>query len=188
MKTKPVEKSPVQSFSGKRQDGMGPNVGSNSKIDVIKLLDMVGFSPENAVEAAAINPRLFVKAINYRLECLTEKSEAKLRTKRINAEVELDIRNEAKVNDEKITENHVKAKLTLDDKASKAEHDLERAEVFDEYSKLVVEAFRMQRDSLQVIKGLIGDEIRQGRALDDASETLSNTRQKLKDRFPGDRE
>jgi hypothetical protein len=156
-----------------------------TKVDVLKLLDCVGFSPENAVEAAAILPRLFVRAINFRLECLTEKSEAKLKAKRINAEVELDIRNEARVADEKITENHIKSKLVLDETVSKAERELERAETFDEYSKLVVEAFRIQRDALQVIKGLISDEIRQGRALDQESETLSSTREKLKDRFPG---
>lgn len=161
---------------------------SPSKNDVLQLLNMVGFAPENAVEAAATLPQLFVRAINYRLECLTNKSEAKLQAKRINAEVELEIRNEAKVNDEKITENHIKAKLTLDKQVSKAEHDLERSETFDEYSKLVVEAFRIQRDSLQVIKGLISDEIRQGRALDQEVETLSATRKKLKERFPGEDE
>ena len=62
---------------------------------------------------------------------------------------------------------------------------MERAENFDEYSKLVVDAFRMQRDCLQVVKGLISDEIRQGRALDQEVETLSKTRQKLRERFPG---
>ena len=158
---------------------------ASSKTNVLSLLDCVGFAPENAVEAAAILPRLFVKAIDYRKECLFEKSEAKLTAKRVNAEVELDIRNEARVNDEKITENHIKAKLVLDNKVSKAERDLERAENFDEYSKLVVDAFRMQRDCLQVVKGLISDEIRQGRALDQEVETLSKTRQKLRERFPG---
>lgn len=169
----------------------GKEVESNTstpKIDVLKLLDTVGFAPENAVEAASVLPRLFVRAINYRLDCLFEKSEAKLQTKRINAEVELDIRNSAKVNDEKVTENHIKALLVLDPKAAKAERSLERAEAFDEYSKLVVEVFRIQRDSLQVVKGLISDEIRQGRALDQEVESLAVTRKKLKDRFPGDLE
>lgn len=160
------------------------SVASN-KIDVVGLLNQMDFSPDNVVDAAAVNPVLFVRAIKYRLQCLEEKVRLERSLKRLSAETELAIRSEAKSNDDKITENHIRAKLLLDEDVSEAIKLSEEAEVYDEYSKLVVEGFRMRRDCLKIVSDMTRDEMRVGRALDDASETISNNRKKLEERFPG---
>jgi hypothetical protein len=55
----------------------------------------------------------------------------------------------------------------------------------DEYSKLVVEAFRMRRDSLRIVGDLVRDEISIVRAVEQSAEKVQETRRKLKERFPG---
>lgn len=162
------------------------NSESYSKVDVIGLLNQMDFSPDNVVDAAAINPVLFVKAITYRLHCMEEKTRLEMDLKRLCAEVELEIRSDAKATDEKITENHIKAKLLLNEDISDATKAFERSEVYDEYSKLVVESFRMRRDCLRIVSDMTRDEMRQGRALDDATEVVSSNRRKLTERFPGE--
>ncbi len=154
-------------------------------INVTELLDKVDFEPENVVSAAATNSVLYVDAINYRLQCLTRKSEADMYAKRTYAEAELVVRAAAKAADEKITEGHIKALLATDEVVSAAEAERESAEQFDEYSKLVVKVFEMRRDCLQIVSKWTHEEMRLGNVTDAAREELAKTRDKLRTRFPG---
>ncbi len=152
-----------------------------------ELLGKVDFEPENVVAAAATNSVLYVDAINYRLQCLTRKSEADMAAKRAYAEAEIVVRTTAKANDEKITEGHVKAILATDEVVTAAEKAREAADLFDEYSKLVVKVFEMRRDCLQIVSKWTHEEMRLGNITDAAREELSKTRDKLRERFPGGR-
>jgi hypothetical protein len=158
------------------QDGPVP-------VNVRTLLNKIDFSPDNVVEAASVNPGLYVRAIEYRLQCLTEKSRQDMNHKRLRAETELEIRRHAKANDEKITEDHIKAKLLLNKDVSAAGEQAQQAETMDEYSKLVVEAFRMRRDSLRIVADMSRQEMNLGRALE-ANADLQETREKLRSKFP----
>ena len=153
-------------------------------INVVALLGKVDFAPETIVETAAHQSVLFVEAIQYRLSQLELKSSAKMDWERERAECELRIRQQAKVNDEKITEGHIAAKLLLDKAVSDKAAKLARAEILDAYSKLVVEAFEMRRDCLQIIKGLVKDEYSMQAAMESGAEKMRETRKKLRDRFP----
>ena len=154
-------------------------------VDVLGLLDKAGFEPENVVAAAAANTVLYVDAINYRLGCLTRKATAELASKRAWSEAELVVRESAKTNGEKITEGHVKAILTMDPVVSAAETELADAEAFDEWSKLVVKVFEMQKDCLQIVSKWTHEEMRVSGITDAAREQLASTRDKARQRFPG---
>ncbi len=156
-----------------------------SRIDIGALLDKVDFDPADVVTAAATNSVLYVDAINYRLECLTNKAEATLASKRAWAEAELVVRDAAKARDEKITEGHVKAILTTDEIVSAAERAKEETEALEEYSKLVVKVFEMRRDCLQIVSKWTHEEMRLGAITDAAREDLMATRDKARSRFPG---
>jgi hypothetical protein len=162
-----------------------PNKVSDNGIDVVALLNKVDFEPEDVVRAAATNSVLYVDAINYRLQCLTRKSEASMNAKRAYAEAELVVRKAAKDNDEKITESHIKALLATDEVVSDAERLQEEAEQFDEYSKLIVKVFEMRRDCLQIVSKWTHEEMRVGNVTDAAREDLKTARDKARSRFPG---
>jgi hypothetical protein len=161
---------------------------TKSKPNVIELLDSIGFSPDNVVGAAAGQTGLFVKAINYRLACLQDKTRQDMDCKRISAEQELKIRKEAKANDEKLTESHIKSLLLVNKTVVASETQLAQAEAYDEYSKLVIEAFRMRRDCLKIVSENSRTEFyASGRTLDAEveAERLAVLRQRTRERFPG---
>jgi hypothetical protein len=172
-----------------KPSGSTSQPSQHKSVDVIELLNNVEFTPDNVVDAAAVNPVLFVRAISYRLECMQKKSRLEMDHKRICAEVELKTRHKASENGEKITENHIKSILTLDKTVSAAASALETAETFDEYSKLIVEVFRMRRDCLRIVSDMTRQELSlSGRAFDSETESMRATREKLHDRFPGSQE
>lgn len=158
---------------------------SPSKIDVINLLNHMDFVPDDVVSAAAKNAVYFVEAIKYRLECMELNVQAKMDHKRINAERALQLRQEFRDNGDKLTEDHLKALLVMDSEVSRVTRELERAEVFDEYSKLVVEGFRMRRDCLRIVSDMTRNEMGIGRALDSQAEDMSSLRRGLAEKFPG---
>jgi len=153
-------------------------------LDILNLLAKVDFAPENVVQAAAENSVLFVEAAQYRLAQLERKASAKMNWERERAERELHIRNEAKVCDEKLTEGHIAAKLLLDREVSKKAAALAQAEIYETYSRLVVEAFQMRRDCLQIVKGMVKEEYSAQAAVEAGAEKMRETRKRLRDRFP----
>ena len=160
---------------------------SKSKtVDVIALLNRIDFSPDNVVEAATMNSVLFVEAIEYRLRCLEDKTRHEMEAKRICAERELAIRKEASERGDKVTEGTIKAMILVDQDAIEATSRYQDAEVYEEYSKLVVEAFRMRRDCLRIVAEMLRSEGSIGRSMEAQAEEMTKVRQNLKNRFPGE--
>ena len=153
---------------------------------VITLLSKIDFSPDNVVDAAAEQPVLFVRAIQYRLECLITKTNAKMAWETAQAEKELKIRKEYRDAGEKITEGNIDALTLLDPDVAAACKKFSDAETYEEYSKLVVEAFRMRRDCLRIVDDMTRDEMGLQKAAELGAEKLKQTRRKLHDKFPGD--
>jgi hypothetical protein len=152
---------------------------------VVTLLSKIDFSPDNVVGAAADQALLFVEAIQFRLSCLEKRSDAKMAWERIKAETELNIRKEYRDLGSKITEGNIDSLTLLDKSVSAAAKAYAEADVYDEYSKLVVEAFRMRRDCLRIVDDMTRDEVGLQRAAETGAEKMRDSRRKLRDRFPG---
>jgi hypothetical protein len=161
---------------------MGPNKPKSNNI--IGLLDQLGFSPDNTIEAAATNPLLFKLAADYRIECLEKRNNAKMEMETAKATAELEIRKDARQTGNKITEGHIDALLLVDKTVSKLVTAFNRAEERDEYAKLIVEAFRMRRDSLKVVGDLVRGELSSAQAIETANQNVAATREKLRAKFP----
>ena len=155
-------------------------------IDVRALLDHIDFSADNVVGAAVKQAPLFVTAIDYRLQCLEQKSAAKMAWERANADAELKIRKDSRANGDKLTDGNIDAMLLLDPVVSDYAKKLSRAETLDAYSQLVVESFRMRRDCLRIVEGMTRDEYSLGRAAESAAEKTKDARRKMKEKFPGE--
>lgn len=158
----------------------------NNGIDIKGLLDRIDFSSDNVVAAAAENAPLFRVAIDYRIDCLRSRNVAKMAWEVAEAELELKLREDARLNGERITEGHIKALLQADAGIAEFHKKYLNSDELDEYSKLVVEAFRMRRDCLRIIGDLTPDDLSIQRALEAGGHAkIAATRKKLKDRFPG---
>ena len=170
----PTRKAPTK-------DMADPLVGS--------ILDKLGFSPDNVVQAASSNPLLFRDAIDFRQKCLSERTRAKAILERTEAECELAIRKDHRDRGEKITEGNIEILTTLDADVATAKDLFSKAEEADEYSRLIVEAVRMQRDCLKIVADLTWNDISIQRAVDNNSGKVNDTRERLRDarnaRYPG---
>jgi len=153
---------------------------------ITALLAKIDFSPDRVVDAAAENAVLFVEAIHYRLECLEDSTNTKMEWEKARAERSLEIRKEASDNGVKTTEAGVEALLLVDKRVSKLAQDRAKAEIQDEYSKLVVEAFRMRRDCLKIVGEMTRDEISLQRSAEAGAEKAAELRRRMKEKFPGD--
>ncbi len=156
-----------------------------SAINIKKLLEGVEFDPDDVVGTAVKQGVLFTDAIQYRLDCMTAQKRAELAHKRIEAETSLAVRKQYKEAGDKITEDNVKALVLLNSKVRKAADEEATADVYDEYSKLVCEVFRMRRDCLQIVTKMTADEVREQRALQAGSDKMREQRNTLREKFPG---
>lgn len=153
--------------------------------EVSHLLSNLDFTPEDVVMAAATTPRLFIRAGEYRIDRLRERNQAKMVMEQIEADRSLTLRKEAAAAGEKLTEKNLEAQVTLDVEVVQAQQRYFAADEHDEYAKLVVEAFRMRRDCLEIIGRITGTEISYQKALEANAGKLEDTRRQLRNKFPG---
>jgi hypothetical protein len=151
--------------------------------DLKAILDNVDFSVEDVAEAAAKQPRLFLAAVDFRIAKMQELSAAEMVMEETSAERELAIRKEAQQGGDKITEGNIKARLTLDPKVMLVNRKYHEAKSLDERAKLVLEAYRMRRDSIDVIGNLSGAERAMEKLLERNAATLRKTKANLQNKF-----
>lgn len=149
-----------------------------------KLLQKIEFSSDNIVAAAADNSALFLKAVEYRIQAYRAKSAAKMALETMQAEKELKIRGQAREIGERITERNVEALLLIDKEVRNQMEAFNQADEEEEYSRLVVEAFRMRRDCLRIIGDLVRDEMSLQRAAEIGTQNLREVRKRAGTRFP----
>jgi hypothetical protein len=156
-----------------------------TKRSIADLLGKIDFSPNNIVAAAAVNTVLFVEALDFRRESLEAKTRTKMALSRTEAEFDVEARRTAKALGEKITERQIESMMLLDDVIQARQDASAKAEEYDEYVKLVVEAFRMRRDCLEIVASLVRNEISSQDAYEAGSEKLVEQRKALRKKFPG---
>lgn len=162
-------------------------MAGTSQVDtgVDDILQKIDFSPEDVVQAAAENTRLFRQAVDYRMEQVKRRNVAKMQQEEAEAEAELLLRADARDTGEKITENHIKAHLLVDPKLHDLREVRNHADEREEYSKLLIEMVKMRRDCLQIIQGLAMTEGSLRRAAESANAELAKIRSKAQARYPG---
>lgn len=154
-------------------------------VDPTFLVEKLKFTDEGVVEAALEGASLFEAAARYRVGKMRSKASAEMNLDRIKADTELAIRKEAAAEGEKITEGNIKAKLAVDDDVAEAQRRYNEAEADEEYSRLLVEAYRIRRDSLKAIVELTGAERAMGKIVESNQASLEETRKKLANKYPG---
>lgn len=146
---------------------------------IASLLDRLGFQPENVIQAASETPEMFREAIEFRRACLARRNQAEMVYERSKAEASLRIRTLARETGEKTTEDQIKSQTLLQVEVAAAATAFAQAEEFEEYSKLVLEAVRIRRDSVQVSSYLMRDDIRY------QNTEMAELRSNLEKKYPG---
>jgi hypothetical protein len=165
---------------------------ARKKLSVEELLELVSFSPEGALEAACGNTTLYVDAIRFRLKCLEDASAAKQAYEQKHAEKELALREElerkrasAPGKAAAIREGYITNLLETDRVLMRLYELRQRADVQEEFSKMVVKVFEMRRDMLETVGGMVGRELAHSKLAEQAAAEMAEQRRKLKQRFPG---
>jgi len=152
---------------------------------VLALLDKLPFSADDVIDASEKTPLLYREAIDLRYKTMESRSDAKRAWETKQAERNLALRQEARANGDKITEDAVKAMLLLDPEVAPAAEVRDRTENADEYLKLVVKAFEMRRDCLEIVGYLVRGEMSVQRAVEANADKIAATREKLRNKYPG---
>jgi len=158
---------------------------SQTDVDIESLLRRIDFSPEDIIQATAENTRMFMQAVDYRMEQVKLRNVAKMRQEEAEAAAELLLRKEARDTGEKLTENHIKTLLLTDSNLNTYRETRNTADEREEYSKLLIDMVRMRRDCLQIIQGMAMTEGSLRRAAESAGAELSKMRSKIQARYPG---
>lgn len=136
---------------------------------------------------AANTAALFTQAAEYRVECMRDKNNAEMNYDVARADAELRIRTEAAQNDTKITENGVKARLEVDVDLSAFRTKYNDATEREEFSRLLVEAFRMRSKMIEVVQYMTAvDPSLRGNSMDIANQTIGKVKDKLRSKYTGE--
>ena len=142
----------------------------------------LAYTVETVLSAAVEQAVLFGAAANYRVVKMRARAAAEIELERIRADVELTIRKQARDTDEKVTEGHIKALLTANKTVQYQQNRVAEAEAEDEYAKLLLEAYRHRRDSLEVVGQQSGAERAMSRMVE---EGLQESRRELREKYRG---
>lgn len=148
-----------------------------------KILATLEYTVETIQEAAVIQAPAFEAAANYRVDQMRRRQALEMNLERLRADIELTIRKQAADIDEKITEGAIKARLTTNKLVQRAQDELNAAEAMEEYSKLLLEAYRHRRDSLEVVGQLSGAERAMARIVENTQETTRAVHQALDKKY-----
>jgi hypothetical protein len=154
-------------------------------VDVTRLINRLDFTMESLVAAELEQAKLFEEVARYRVQALGAFTAAELRRDQVRAETELTIRKRAAAADEKITEGNVKAQIETDAFVRKAEAFVITTRKRDEYSKLLVEAYRHRRDAMQDVATLVGRAEAAEQRAKQYEQEMKKTQRALKEKYPG---
>lgn len=153
-------------------------------VDIENLLGHLDFSEETLEQAAYKQPLLFVEACRYRVQRLRRKNMLESELSSSKTQLSLAIRKKSGTGDKRMTERFVEAQILQNDDIMALQDKLSRAEEYEEFSKLLVEAFRHRRDSIRVVQEIRASEMNLARHADEMS-NLTKLKSTLRKKYPG---
>jgi hypothetical protein len=118
---------------------------------VDELIERLSILDENILKEAAEQPVLFLEAARYRVVVMRKRSEAVARKEYASSKLSLLIRAKVKATGDRITEDTVKSKVFRNKQYRVIHERAERTYEEEEFSKLLLEAYRMRRDAIRII-------------------------------------
>lgn len=137
-----------------------------------ELIESLTLVDENVRNEAVRQPILFIEAARYRVLCMRRRARAENEAELFSSQLGLRIRARGAGGD-RITNDYIKARVQKNTKFIELQSALNKATANEEFSKLLLEAFRMRRDAIRVIADAQGYEAAK---LDYEAERVDQTR------------
>lgn len=150
--------------------------------EVDELIEKLPLVDTNILEEAARQPLLFIEASRHRVDCMRKRAQAAARVDYFEARVATVIRTRHKDAGKRISEAGIRELVGQNKKLRQAQRDLSRAEEDEEFSKLLLDAFKQRRDAIRITaETRIAEGMRESHELDriDERRKLANTTRRL---------
>jgi hypothetical protein len=127
-------------------------------VDVPALIEKLDFSEENIIMANREQASLFLEASRYRVKRLraTIQAEAAYDTEKANAA--LYFRRQRRSVKRSTTEAEIKEQVVIDEPAQAARAKYDKAQVYEEWAKLLLEAYRQRGHAIKTLAEILGAE------------------------------
>ncbi|MDE2104401.1 MAG: hypothetical protein KGL39_44595 [Patescibacteria group bacterium] len=130
------------------------------ELDVAALVDALDFHDEDVERAARAQPRLFLEASRYRVQKMRARVMLDTRLETVRAEAALHLRDKRRNSTGRaLTEAAVRNYVDTHRKCGRVARKAQKAQVEEEFSKLLVEAFRQRAQALKIIVEAYGAEM-----------------------------
>lgn len=130
----------------------------NQPFKLKTVLNSLDFLETDVIQAAVSQPKLFREAARFRVAKMRDVSRAKAQYETIRSDAALKLRRK-KETDKGLTEGAIKDRVDSNPDVLKAHAKLQRAYEAEEFAKLLLEAYRMRRDSLRIVTEANGAEV-----------------------------
>lgn len=124
----------------------------NTSIDLKSLIDKVDFTDEEVEDAARDHPKLYKRAVKYRVRKMRDRVEAELayESKIAKLSAKYQDRKDEK-GKRKLTEGAVKSKVQLDPEIQKLRRKMEFSHVHEKFSELLLRVYDKREFAIKVI-------------------------------------
>lgn len=155
------------------------------QVELEDLLDRLYFPEEEIQQAVLEQAKLFLAAADYRVKKMKARQDAGYALERLRASYSLRIRKKYAAADSRVTEGNIKEMLEGVQEIKSAQESMGTAEALEEWSKLVLEAYRQRRDVLKILAqfAFVEDNMRLGhRDLEKMKEKQARIRGAMRER------
>lgn len=116
-----------------------------------ELIEQLAILDENVLAEAARQPQQFMRVARYRVSKMRKRSQAVAAVEYQRYRKALAIRAAKNSEGEKITEGAIKERVELSSRTQALRDVMERSFAEEELAKLLLEAYRIRRDSIRII-------------------------------------
>lgn len=158
-------------------------------VDLAALFEQIDFEDEDILNASKIQSNLFLQAGRLYIQSMRKRVAAEAKLKMLTSRYSLRIRKELSedASGGRVTEGHVAARLMRKPRILEATRKFDMRREHEEFCKLLLESFRMRRDTLKIVGNLIGAEVYIARE-NSGHQALKDVKDKLRKRYPREEE
>ena len=159
-------------------------------VDLDKLIAELDFSEENVIKANREQATLFLEASRYRVKKMRNRIQAEAEYESRQAEASIFLRG-LKKKGSAITEGYIRDKVSIHPKVIRAREKFDKSQAYEEWSKLLLEAYRQRGHAIKTLAELLGAEANaQARLARKDAEMMGfeSLKKKVRKRFSGTEE
>ena len=155
-------------------------------VDLRRLVKSLDFSDEETAEAARLQPKLFLLASIYRVQKMRRRQLLESKLKLLRSQYAKKIRTEMSEVGERGTDKMVEERLSRNKDIVQLMRRLDKANVQEEFAKMLQESYRQRSSSMKIVAELVGAEVYVSRKMEGAGDTeLTRIRKKLDEKYGG---